>query len=181
MLDLTSLVLGSLLAVLVAFIISRFIQDRMKVIVITFVIIVGLVIFVNVLANILSYTSFTQYVSEHINEETTINNVSITVNDIDDRGKKLDYTSITIEDREIIENLLQDFSEVKLKKDFYRSHWGEKYRVDFFVTNPASDGNYVITNSFSFSVDENYLNNLKIMNSTNHLNTIEEIVRDEDL
>ncbi|MGY3714246.1 hypothetical protein ACWE42_01825 [Sutcliffiella cohnii] len=177
MLDLTSLVLGSLLVVLVAFIISRFIQDRMKVIVITFVFIVGLFM----LANILAYTSFTKYASKYINEETTINNVTITVYDLDDRGMRLDYTSITIEDEKVIDKLLQDFSQVKLKKDLNTTSWERRYNVMFSVTNPASDGKYVVTGSYSFNVDEKYLNDHKIINSTNHLSTIEEIIEYEDL
>ncbi|MDT8860294.1 hypothetical protein N0O92_08610 [Alkalihalobacillus sp. MEB130] len=62
------------------------------------------------------YTTFQELFSEHLSEESKVRSISIAVNDLSgDRPETV--ARKTIEDDSLINDILEDFEEIKLKKD----------------------------------------------------------------
>ncbi|MGM0834751.1 MAG: hypothetical protein ACQEV7_01260 [Bacillota bacterium] len=126
----------------------------------------------------LKYNTFEEWNSEHFGEETTIRSVSIHVNETTD-GFPVELGRITVEDKDEIDRILADLIGLKLKKVTESGEPWKKYRVEFLVVNEK--GNLLETNSLSYSIDQNYINEYQIISEQNHLSTIEELVESEEM
>jgi len=127
------------------------------------------------------YTTFTEVYSDHLNEESIVRSITIYTNYIPD-----DYTFdreayIEIEDKEIMNELIQEFSQLELKRD--RDHHvieNPSYRVRITTTNEEEAG-LLRTESFYFELDEEYLDRYEVINDTNHLQILDRLVENEKM
>lgn len=126
----------------------------------------------------LKYTTFEEWNAKHFGTETNIRSVSIRVNEITDRFP-VEIGQITVEDKEEIDRVIADLKGLKLKKVTDSGEPWKKYVVEFLVVN--ENGNLLETNSLSYQVDQNYINDYQIINDQNHLKTIEELVESEEM
>ncbi|MCT8137823.1 hypothetical protein H1D32_08675 [Anaerobacillus sp. CMMVII] len=140
---------------------------------------VFLIIFLVV--NHLQFTTFEKFAAKKINEETDIKEVTITIRDTsgDFPERK---ASVTLKDEETIYQILSDFEAMKLKRLVIgeRRTSFQEFEISFLTTN-LMDLNYYLTDSFTLYVDDEYLNNYRILGETNHLRTIEELIENEEI
>ncbi|MFS0861908.1 hypothetical protein [Fredinandcohnia sp. 179-A 10B2 NHS] len=126
------------------------------------------------------YTTFTEYSSSLINNESEIQRITISIKDTSGDSFPVLKSKATIEDEKIMEDLLSDFSKIEMIKDRDDAGWYEKYYVDILTTIENEDG-ILRTQSFVFDLGETYLDGYKITSETDHLQTIEALVENEDI
>ncbi|MGY0694689.1 DUF4181 domain-containing protein [Virgibacillus sp. FSP13] len=135
--------------------------------------------------NQMKYTTFSKVVSDQLNEETTVRSITIYQNhlsgDIPERE-----ASATIKDNETIDRILEDFSDMELKKvDGFREY--RKYRIRIVVTNQVAADHYS-TESLTVGFDENYLTTsegyhgvYEIVSEIDQMKTIESLVKSGEI
>ncbi|MBP1970240.1 hypothetical protein J2Z83_002358 [Virgibacillus natechei] len=160
--------------ILLTFFLSLLFKKRSTLIVAVAIVVVGTIFIVYQS----KYTTFQELVSNQINEENTVRDISITINDLssDIPERK---ASVTIGDEEITERILEDFSEVELREDQEARPIDRKYRISIRTTNEIEE-NVLKTDSFTLSVNDNYIDDYEIISETDHLKTIESLVESEE-
>jgi len=88
--------------------------------------------------------------------------------------------SVTIEEEEIIERILEDFSGLELKKDYDIQNIYRDYQIEIVVTNQIKEKHFSTT-IIRFDLDKNYVNDYQIVSETNHLKTIEYLVENDEI
>ncbi|WP_449539665.1 hypothetical protein [Ferdinandcohnia sp. Marseille-Q9671] len=121
-------------------------------------------------------TTFNKLVSRNLNEQSIVQNVSIQILEPSTGNRK---ASVILTDEKIIENVLEDFSTMKLREDRDARQLYRKYRISILTTNERDDILY--TESINFSLDEEFLDEYEITNHSDHLKTIQELVDREDI
>jgi hypothetical protein len=160
---------------LLTLLLSLFFKKKNTLIAAVTVVVVGGIL----LLNQMQYTTFSKLVSEQLNDESEIKNITITINDFSNhfKGRKAD---VTIEDEAIIEGILNDFETLKLKKEINTRFREHKYDIRILTTN-LTKMNYYLTDYLTLSVDDDYINNYHIVGQANHLKTIEALIENEDI
>lgn len=126
------------------------------------------------------YTNFEEYSSKLINDESEVQSITISIKDTSGDSFPELKSRATIKDEKIIEDLLSDFSKIELVKDRDNAGWYEKYYVDVLTTIEDEDG-ILRTQSFVFDLGETYLDGYKIISDTDHLQTIDALVENEEI
>ncbi|MFA1819316.1 hypothetical protein ACDX78_03755 [Virgibacillus oceani] len=119
------------------------------------------------------YTTFTDVYSNHLNEETVVRSITISTTYLPDDRRFDPEADIEIEDEEMMNELIQEFSELELKKD--RDHHyieNPEYRVRITTTHEMEEG-LLKTGSFYFELNEAHLDGYKIVNDTDHLQMLD--------
>lgn len=130
------------------------------------------------LAYQMNHTTFQAVVSDHLHENSTVRNISISTNDLTGDFPEREARA-TIEDEAIIEKILEDFSEIELRTSNH-SRGLKDYSIHITITNEVKD-NYLVTNTLTLEMDDTYLDQYEIISDTNHLQTIESLVEREEV
>ncbi|WP_174732233.1 hypothetical protein [Mesobacillus harenae] len=109
--ELSNVLLIGILLVLVTFLMSLIFKKKMTLLAAMMVIILGSTF----ILDRLQYTTFQKLVSEELNEESTVRSITIRKNGLVENNQKT--SRVTIVDEETLQQILDDFSEVKLKRD----------------------------------------------------------------
>ncbi|MFT4412263.1 hypothetical protein ACLM5H_00250 [Fredinandcohnia humi] len=120
---------------------------------------------------IITFKEFTRF---QLTEESEVKHIRIKFKEDSENLPGL----VTIKDEDIIQDILKDFSTLKLKGDrFYNfeAHDKKEYYIQILVDTPKEG--YILTESIDFDIDEEYLRNLKIISNPNHLRTIESLIK----
>lgn len=169
-----------LIAVLIGFLtffMSLFFKKRSTLIASVIIVIFGTLFIVDQM----QYTTFQKLVSDQLNEESIVESISITINDVSESGGlPVRVARVKIEDEEIIKRILQDFSDMELKKDVDARYTGRDYSVRILTTNEVKE-NFLETSSISLDLDDYYVNEYEIVNETDHLKTIELLVESDEI
>lgn len=169
-----------LIAVLIGFLtffMSLFFKKRSTLIASVIIVIFGTLFIVDQM----QYTTFQKLVSDQLNEESIVESISITINDVSESGGlPVRVARVKIEDEEIIKRILQDFSDMELKKDVDARYTGRDYSVRILTTNEVKE-NFLETSSISLELDDYYVNEYEIVNETDHLKTIELLVESDEI
>lgn len=169
-----------LIAVLIGFLtffMSLFFKKRSTLIASVIIVIFGTLFIVDQM----QYTTFQKLVSDQLNEESIVESISITINDVSESGGlPVRVARVKIEDEEIIKRILQDFSDMELKRDVDARYTGRDYSVRILTTNEVKE-NFLETSSISLDLDDYYVNEYEIVNETDHLKTIELLVESDEI
>jgi len=125
------------------------------------------------------YTTFTDVYSDHLNEESIVRSITVSTNYHPDDRRFDPDSDIEIKDEAKMNELIQAFSELELKKD--RDHHlieNPEYRVRITTTHEMEEG-LLKTGSFFFDLDELYLDRYQVVNDTNHLQVLDQLVEKE--
>jgi hypothetical protein len=136
---------------------------------------VFLIIGSTIAINQTKYTTLLKLYSNQLNESSVVESISITVQEPSEYVPK-NVRSVTIENKEVIEKILGDFSTIELKEEDVQ-HLYRNYYIVIVVTNQIEEDHFSTT-SIHLNIDKNYMNNYKIISKTNHLKTIESLVED---
>jgi hypothetical protein len=167
------LLLIPILIGLVTLIFSIFIKNRITLIIIMAVLIIGSVIVINQS----KYTTLLEVYSQQLNEASDVKSVSITIQEPSENVPEK-IKRVTIEKKEFIERILEDFSGIELKKEDDIQHLYRDYYIEIVVTNEIEDDHFSTT-TINLNIDRNYVNEYRIISKTNHLKTIESLVEDD--
>jgi hypothetical protein len=166
------------LIIFLTFFLSLFIKRKVVLGAIVVVLIAGIFF----LDNLLKYTNFISLYADDITEESTVEEMTITFNHLENKDdlepEKMEQVKIT--DEETINDILRDLSTVKLKKDEDAKYTVKTYEITMVVSNQVSDSQ-IISKLVTVQVDDEYLNQYKIVNETKHLQTIEKLVSDPNI
>lgn len=126
------------------------------------------------------YTTFTDIYSDYLNAESVVREVTVSPTYLPDDRRFDPDSEIEIEDEEMMNEIMQEFSQLELKRD-REHHYIENpdYRVHITTTNEEEEG-LLRTESFYFHLDDEYLNSYKIVNDTNYLEVLDDIVECEN-
>ncbi|GAA0492978.1 hypothetical protein GCM10008986_19250 [Salinibacillus aidingensis] len=155
--------------ILLTFFLSIMIKNKKILVVVEALIIFGLIFSVYQM----QYTSFKALYSEEIfTDSTVVEEVRITLyKPPKERGLSEIDRQITIKDSQVIEDILNDFSGVELKKDRDSAGLFKEFGIRLLITREAKE-DYYLSDYHGFRVNENYLGTYEIINETNHLKTI---------
>jgi hypothetical protein len=166
------IILFCILMSVVYLILSIFIKKRSIILVTIGVLTIGSLVFIN----LTKYSSFLELYSDQLNEDSVVQSVTITV--YDDSESIPDFKkSITIGDAEIMKRIIDELSGVELKKEKNIPHQFRDYYINIVVTNRIEKDHFRTT-SIGFDIDINHLNQYRIINETEHLKTIQSLVKD---
>ncbi|WP_078379975.1 hypothetical protein [Sutcliffiella halmapala] len=128
------------------------------------------------------YITFPELVETQLNSESTVRDITITINDNDLSGDGLPVRKahVTIEDEEIIKRILDDFSDLELKKNVNAQGTFKEYQLRLLIINPSKE-NGLVTDSLYLYVDEHYVNDFAIVGETDHLKTIKYLVESDEV
>ncbi|RHW39029.1 hypothetical protein D1B31_13785 [Neobacillus notoginsengisoli] len=153
---------------LVAFVASMFIKNRIVLINSIGVLVMAAVI----LVSMTQYTTFSKLYSDELNENSVVKSVTI-------RAKMPENSqTITIENKEDIERILGDLSGIKLKKENDITFHEKGYHVEMIVTTQIKK-NHTSTERVLLELGNDYLDHYKIISESDHLKTIESLVKGE--
>ncbi|MGF2615006.1 hypothetical protein FZC84_09160 [Rossellomorea vietnamensis] len=124
------------------------------------------------------YTTFLELYDKTLKEESVIEAINIRVYDPSNDFLE-PKASKSIEDQDTIESIIDDLSKIDLKKEEGMSRDSYKYHVEIIVKNQAEEDRF-LTRVIDIKLDENALNDYKIISSTNHLKTLKAIFAGED-
>ena len=122
-----------------------------------------------ILLSLTQYTSFAELYSKQLNEKSDVQSVLIRVGD---------RQSITVENKNEIDSILADLAGVKLKKDPKVKPFDMDYYLELIVRNQIGEKHFS-TEKVYIDLDENHINSYKVLGKTNHLKTIESLVKGE--
>ncbi|CEG28836.1 hypothetical protein [Bacillus sp. B-jedd] len=128
-----------------------------------------LAIVVAILLSLTQYTSFAELYSKQLNEKTDVQSVVIHVGDRE---------SITVENKNEIDLILADLSDVNLKKDPKVKPFDMDYYLEMIVRNQIGEKHFS-TEKVYIDLDENHINSYRVLGKRNHLKTIESLVKGE--
>ncbi|WP_368505036.1 hypothetical protein AB3N04_05145 [Alkalihalophilus sp. As8PL] len=123
------------------------------------------------------YTTFEELFSTQLHEETTVESITITVMDLSQSPPERKGT-LTVTDETILKRLVEDLSEIKLREGSDPSPYKD-FTIRIVTTNETGDRQFV-TESLFLNIDQHHLNHYEIVSDTNHLKTIEGLVRSEE-
>lgn len=124
---------------------------------------------VAILLSLTQYTSFAELYSKQLNEKSDVQSVVI---------RMQDGQSITVENKDEIDRILTDLKDVKLKKDPKVQPAYMDYYLEMVVRNQIASKHYS-TEKVYVDLDEDHINSYKVLGKTNHLKTIERLVKGE--
>ncbi|WP_202081594.1 hypothetical protein [Caldalkalibacillus salinus] len=128
-----------------------------------------------------NYTTFEDVYADSLNEDTMVESVTIFINDLTNHKPEREVrTRTTIEDTDVIARILDDLSGLELKNDPENYSFYKKYALVFTVTNEEKH-HFYRTNKLHINIDEQHLNRYKIVNGTDHLKTIKQLVESDDI
>lgn len=156
-------------------ILSFFIKNKIFLLAVNLILIFGTMFFIEHL----KFTTFEEFVSEHLTEESTVRNISITINDLSGQ-RPITAVRATIEDESVINDILEDFSEIELKKDENVRFLRKKYVVGITANNPVRE-NISRTTTLYLEMDSHYLEEYRIISESNHLKTIESLIESKEV
>ncbi|MFA9558229.1 hypothetical protein ACERII_13050 [Evansella sp. AB-rgal1] len=163
-----TIILGIMLVILLTFFLSRFFQGKIA-LSISFAIVLLLISFSFYLDYKSKFITFDEFASEQL-DERKLWRMTIWTYDISSDFPEPKSHATTF-DEEIIQKVLDDFSGMELKfNDDMRREYEKEYCIE--ITSH---------NSFSFYVDDHYLNQYEILTDTNHLQTIRSLVEGDEL
>ncbi len=125
------------------------------------------------------YTTFIDLYSDHLNKDSVIRSITVSTAYLPDERRFDPEEDIEIEEEKIMNEIIQAFSELELKKD--RDHHyieNPDYRVRITTTNEEEEG-LLRTESFYFNLNDKYLNNYKVVNDSNHIEMLAALVENE--
>ncbi|MUV38920.1 hypothetical protein JNUCC1_02792 [Lentibacillus sp. JNUCC-1] len=160
---------------IVVILLSIFIKKKSRLIVVLLILVVGSIFLIPQAL----HTTFPDGVSDQLNEDSTVQAIIITINDVSG-DRPVREEQVTIRDKDIIGHILEDLSDVELKEDRNAVVLGRKYHLNIRITNKVEDG-YYKTSTLMVDVDQHYLNKYKIVNEPNHLETIESLVENDEV
>jgi hypothetical protein len=76
----------------------------------------------------------------------------------------------------MIEQIIDDFSEIKLKKDDDIQHRVRDYHIDIVVTNQIKEDHFSTT-TVRLDLDNNFVNDYKIVSKKERLKTIKSLLK----
>lgn len=164
--------------ILLGFLFSLFFKKKRTVIVAIIIsVVIGFLIY-----DQLKYTTFEKLVSAKLHEETVVRDISITIYDLSsDEGFPERKATVTIDDVDLMNRILEDFSGIELKKNLNaQGEYMKEFEVKILTTN-LKDDQYYLTNYLMLSLGEQFLNEYEIVSETNHLKTIKELVNNEEI
>ncbi|WP_102275075.1 hypothetical protein [Cytobacillus massiliigabonensis] len=164
-----NLFLMAISIVIVAMIMSLFFKTKRSVGIAVTVVVLGTIL----IFNQLKYTNFEKHFAKQLNEATIV--PSITIYTVDHTGNR--QAHVTIKNENFINSILEDLSDVKLKKDNNLSNTFREYHLSILTTNEKEE--ITQTESFNLDLDSEYINNFKIISDSNHLKTIELLLDSE--
>lgn len=167
------LLLIPILIVLVTLFLSTFIKKRVPLITVMAILIIGSIIVLNQT----KFTTLLKLYSHQLNEDSVVKSVSISIN-VQAENRPDIIRSVTIEDKKIIEQIIDDFSGIELKEDDDIKQIFRDYQVEIVVTNQIEE-NHFSTTTIHLDIDKNYVNEYKIISETNHLKTIESLAEND--
>lgn len=155
----------------------HFIKRRKALFIITFLIVATILIF-----EWDKYSSFEKHVAKNLNEDTIIESMTIRIYDTSNEDEFFPERKawVTVEDKQIINAVLEDFSGLKLRRDDDARRPVREYEIRMLVTNEVKP-DYLVTKSIYFDVDQHYLDNYKILGETEHLKTIKSLEENEEI
>jgi hypothetical protein len=156
---------------LVTLILSIFLKKKITLLIVMGVLIIGTLVVINQL----KYTTLFDLYSDQLNEDSDVKSVSITINDLSGNMPK-QVRRVTIEDKKMIEQVIEDFSAIKLKKDDDNQHRVRDFHIDIVVTNQIKE-DHSSTTTVRLDLDKNYVNNYKIVSKKGHLKTIKSLLK----
>ncbi|WP_099157542.1 DUF4181 domain-containing protein [Virgibacillus ndiopensis] len=133
----------------------------------------------------IKYTTFQKIVADQLNEDSTVRSITIYINDLSGTFPDRE-ASTTIKDKEIINHILADLSNLELRKeDSFQEYW--EYSLRIVTTNQVEEDHYS-TESFSVHVDRDYISIsegdadlYKIVTQSDFLKTIESLVESDEV
>ena len=135
---------------------------------------------------ILVFTTFEKAVADQLNEDTVIESITISLYQFPE-GYQERKAVTTIEDEELIRIILEDFSDLKLKKIERPKNINMKYSLSIITTNEVAE-NHLSTEKLYLRFDENfitisngYYQHFEIVNDTDHLKTIKSLIENEKI
>jgi hypothetical protein len=127
---------------------------------------VFLIIGSTIAINQTKYTTLLKLYSNQLNESSVVESISITVQEPSEYVPK-NVRSVTIDNKEVIEKILGDFSTIELKEEDVQ-HLYRNYYIVMVVSNQIEEDHFSTT-SIHLNIDKNYMNKYKIISKTNHL------------
>ncbi|QOR65015.1 hypothetical protein IM538_14335 [Cytobacillus suaedae] len=128
------------------------------------------------------YSSFEKHVAKNLHEDTIIENMTIQIYDVSNEDEYFPerIAWVTVEDKQIINAVLEDFSGLKLKRDDDARRQVREYEIKVLYTNEVKP-DLLVTKSIQFEVDQHYLDNYRILGETKHLKTIKSLEGNEEI
>jgi hypothetical protein len=160
-----------IIALVLGLFLKLFIKNRVALLIVLSCLVLGLFLFVDHL----KYTTFTDLYEREINEDSEVERITITVNQLSEQNSPEGRETVTIEDQEIIQRILDDFSQIELKKDETARGQFREYDIRFVTTNEVRE-EQLVTEYVDVGLDQFYLNDYKIISETDHLETIQLLV-----
>lgn len=159
-----------------SFILSYFIERRLIIVIVTICIMLSTFFVVDQLKR----TTFNKVYAKELNEDTLLKRVKMTKAKIVD-GTRVGSYQIMIDDEEVIEQMVDILSQLKLKKEKNLCYEGiyRQYRIYFDSAQEIEEGIYHHRRGApGVSLGENCLSIYTIMNDTNHIEAIESLIED---
>ncbi|UTR08987.1 hypothetical protein MM300_13715 [Evansella sp. LMS18] len=151
----------------VTFLLSFFIKNNIALFAVVIILILG----TSLIINQMQYTTFQELYSDQLNEDSDIRSISVAVNDLSVRTPET-AARTTIEDESLIGDILNDFQKIELRKD--NDAGIRKYTIGVTVNNQVKE-NFSRTTTIYIEMDDEYLNEYKIVSAKKHLETIESL------
>jgi hypothetical protein len=152
---------------------------RKKMVVVIALIIVALG--VGYIQNEMQYTNFNEMTSGKIKDDSEIRSITIKVKDIEGDSDQDYWKTIgrmTIEDEELIGNLINDLKGMELKKTNYSAYeLNSRYIVEILVVNERD--NLLVTDKLMYAIDKTHFSGYELVSDNDHLKTIEELVESD--
>jgi hypothetical protein len=152
---------------------STFLKKKVTVVSVLAILLIGTLI----IWNQLQYTTFMKLFSKQLDENTQVE--SLTIYLLDDSG--LPWQSLKIEEGKQIEAILRDVTAIELKSVDDSPRYVRDYQIEMVVTNQVKTDDHASTSVIRFELNKNYLDDYQIISKSDHLNTIESLVADENL
>ncbi|MGD6966051.1 hypothetical protein ACQCVP_06450 [Rossellomorea vietnamensis] len=168
------LFLIAVLIAIVTLVMSKFIKRKRTLFMVMTVLVIG--VFFAVQQS--KYTSFPELYNKILKEDSVIEEINIRVYDPSNDSLEPSASKV-IEDQDTIEGLMNDFSKIELKKEDGTAREFYQYHVGIIVTNQAGEDRFS-TKVINIKLDQDYLNDYKVISSTNHLKTLEALFSGED-
>lgn len=168
-------VIGIFAIILISFILHLYIRKRKIVLLVMGILIIATYFIIGQM----QYTTFQEVYSDQLNEDTIIEGIYFTVREDESDTNKRRMARITLKNEEEIEKVLNDLSHIKLKKEFDTTpQFDTKYLITIIVTNKVREG-VSQTEYISLKLGSDFLNHYLIVSESNHLKTLENLVKNK--
>ena len=124
------------------------------------------------------YTTSDATVIKEFHEDSEIRNLQIRKVEFE-IGTYSFKERMLIEDEETIRKILQDLSDIELKREINKEPGGADYVLDLLISNLKND--MVETGTIQIIVGKEYINDYKIVSDKDHLKTLKELDERNDL